>query len=101
MYVFTGNGCILGDPLGKHIVIDNVPQWKVKAKETASSKASSLALKLMDVFFTREELAKGNCTETDGRELLRPTVIEGIRCKFVFVCICVHVHLHVCSRECL
>ena len=71
--------------MGKHVSITNVPQWKVKAKETASSKASSLALKLVDVFFTRDEMAKGNCTETDGRELLRPNVIEGIRCKYMNV----------------
>ena len=39
-----------------------------------------LALKLMDVFFTKE-LSAGNCTETEGRELLRQDDIDGIRCK--------------------
>ena len=70
--------------MGEHVSVDGVPQWKVKAKEASSTKASSLALKLMEVFFTKEELAQGNCTEAEGRELLSPDVINGIRCRFHF-----------------
>ena len=41
----------LGDPLGEHVALDGVPQWKVTAKETSVTKASALAMKLMEVFF--------------------------------------------------
>lgn len=43
--------------------------------------AGPLALRLMDLFFTREEMADGNCTAADGRNLLHPDIISGIRCK--------------------
>ena len=54
----------------------------MKAKENASTSATQLALKLMDIFFTKEELSSGNCTQAEGRELLRQDVIDGIRCEF-------------------
>ena len=75
--------CVLGDPSVKErcVVIDGFSQLAVKAKENASTDACQLALKLMDVFFTKEELSVGNCTEAEGRELLRQDVIDGIRCK--------------------
>ena len=51
---------ILGDPLGEHVALDGVPQWKVTAKETSVTKASALALKLMEVFFLlKRKLHKG------------------------------------------
>ena len=74
--------------MGEHVAVDGVPQWKVTAKETSATKASSLALKLMEVFFTKEEIAQGNCTEADGRELLSPAVINGIHCRFHLLCFC-------------
>ena len=43
--------------MGEHVALDGVLQWKVSAKETSSS---SLALKLMDVFFLlKKKLHKG------------------------------------------
>ena len=54
-----------------------------------ASSASSLALKLMDLFFTKEEMAKSNCTPAEGREILRQDIIAGIRCKFVFLTVTV------------
>ena len=74
--------------MGEHVAVDGVPQWKVTAKETSTTKASSLALKHMEVFFTKEEIVQGNCTEADGQELLSPAVINGIRCRFHLLCFC-------------
>ena len=74
--------------MGEHVAVDGVPQWKVTAMETSATKASSLALKLMEVFFINEEIAQGNCTEADGREQLSPAVINGIRCRFHLLCFC-------------
>ena len=56
--LFTATGCVLGDPLGEHVALDGVPQWKMTAKETSVTKASSLALNLMVFFFYK----RGNCT---------------------------------------
>lgn len=56
-------------------------QQQVKGKEVLASDETQLALKLMDLFFTKEEMARGNCTPAEGRELLRQDVIAGIRCK--------------------
>lgn len=46
---------------------------------------SQLALKLVD-FFTKEEMARGNCTPAEGRVhvLLRQfDAIAGTRCKII------------------
>ena len=75
------NSCILGDPRGEHIKIDGFTQRQVKGKEVLASNASSLALKLMDLFFTKEEMARSNCTPAEGREILRQDIIAGIQCK--------------------
>ena len=60
--------------------IDGFTQRQVKGKEVLASTASSLALKLMDLFFTREEMGKSNCTPAEGRDILRQYIIAGIRC---------------------
>ena len=73
--------CILGDPRGEHVVLSGYTQANVKAEEYSATDACALARKLMELFFTREEMANGNCTEADGRILLNPEVISGIRCK--------------------
>lgn len=65
-FINVANGCILGDPNGKYTVIQGWSQVQIKAKEIASSNP---ALKLMDAFFTKNELAAGCCTEVDGRGL--------------------------------
>lgn len=72
--------CILGDHNGEHVRIDGFTQRQVKGKEVLASSASSLALKLMDLFFTKEEMGKSNCTPAEGREILRQDIIAGIRC---------------------
>ena len=75
---------ILGDPNGEHVRIDGFTQRK--GKEMLASSASSLALKLMNLFFTKEEMAKSNCTPAEGREILRQDIIAGIRGNVLLVC---------------
>ena len=79
-FVHAANSCILGDPRSEHMKIDGFTQRQVKGKEVLASTASSLALKLMDLFFTREEMGKSNCTPAEGRDILRQDIIAGIRC---------------------
>ena len=47
--------------------------------------AAKFALKLMPVFFTNEELAKLNCTVTQGRDLLNQEYLEAIKRKMFLV----------------
>ena len=78
------NGCTLGNPYGKPDERVFLPEWSqldVRSKEATSKTPAQLALRLLGLFFTKEEIAKGNCTEAEGRELLSPQIIEGIRCK--------------------
>ena len=78
---YPANQCILGDPRGEHVTITGYTQSQVKAKEVSVVDAGPLALSLMDLFFSREEMARGNCTDAEGRNLLEPEIISGIRCK--------------------
>ena len=75
------NCCVLGDPRGDRIKVEGFTQRQVKGKEVLASDATSLALKLMDLFFSKDEMAASNCTPADGRDLLRQDIIAGIRCK--------------------
>lgn len=43
--------------------------------------AKKMALSLLDVFFSKETLAKSLCTPWQDRDLLDQNVINGIRCK--------------------
>ena len=45
--------------------------------------SQKLALKLLGAVFTVEELARSNCTKVEGRDLLDPKILHGIRCKCV------------------
>ena len=81
LHFFHAASCILGDPTGEHVKIEGFTQRQVKGKEVLASSASSLALKLMDLFFTKEDMAKSNCTPAEGREILRQDIIAGIRWK--------------------
>ena len=62
--------------------IEGFTQSAVKAKEVASSDAVKLALNLMDLFFSKQEMASSSCTETKGKQLLDPTIVDGIRSEF-------------------
>ena len=68
-------------------------QRDVISVEGVSTDASKLALNLIDVFFTKDILSTSLATRWEGRDLLDPEVIEGIRCK----CIIYHVLQH-CSH---
>ena len=56
-------------------------QLEVRAKESTAKTPEQLALRLLDVSFTKDQLSKSNCTKADGRILLPENIIEGIRCK--------------------
>ena len=75
----AGAGAILGNPSGHYIVIDAFQQRDVKVVEATSTK---LALNLLDVFFDKQTLATSLVTKWEGRNLLNPDTIEGIRCEF-------------------
>ena len=74
LFVRVANSCILGDPHGDHVKIDGFTQRQVKGKEVLASNESSLALKLMDLFFTKEEMGKSqqkaeiSCAKTSSLE---------------------------------
>ena len=68
----SSRGCILGNPSGgpndhDHVVVEGYSQTSIKAKEAASSSPESLALKLMDVFFSRHEMAKAVAQKSRGK----------------------------------
>ena len=79
-------GCWLGSP-HTH-VIERKKIWiprgdanKVSMAEAISTNPPRLACNLLSVFFTKDELSKGNCTPAQGRNLLDPNIIQGIRCN--------------------
>lgn len=81
----AGNACILGDPRGDHVKVEGFTQRQVKGKEVLASDETTLALKLMDLFFSREDMARSNCTPAEGRELLRQDIIAGIRSMYILL----------------
>ena len=82
-------GLILGDPKGKFIHIDHptVKPSDICAVEVLSKAASKCALALLDVFFSKECLARSLATKKEDKDLLDPDIIEGIRCK-IKLCLC-------------
>ena len=77
----SSRGCILGNPSGgpndhDHVVVEGYSQTSIKAKEAASSSPESLALKLMDVFFSRHEMAEGSCHKSQGEKPIEPYCSE-------------------------
>ena len=72
---------MLGDPDDDPVIVEGWTQLQVIAKETATRDATSLALKLLDVFFTKKQMGYGCCTEVEGRGLLRQDIINGIHSK--------------------
>ena len=81
----AANACILGDPRGDHVKVEGFTQRQVKGKEVLASDETTLALKLMDLFFSREDMARSNCTPAEGRELLRQDIIAGIRSMYILL----------------
>ena len=76
-------GAILGCPTAECIHLADFTQRDVISVEGVSTDASKLALNLLDVFFTKDILSTSLATRWEGRDLLNPEVIEGIRCKCV------------------
>ena len=79
-------GCILGNPVGKSdekIFIPERTQMEIKTVEAISKTPRKLALKLLGLLFTKDELKEGLCTPCKGRKLLNQEYIEGIRCKSI------------------
>lgn len=79
-------GCWLGNP-HSHIQ-ENKKVWipkgdmnRVSMAEAISTNATRLSVNLLTVFFTKEQLASGNCTPAPNRQLLDPSTIQGIRCN--------------------
>ena len=77
------DGCFLGnpkEPVGeKRIFIKGTSQMQVRAQEARSK--SARRLKLLSLFFMKEEMAESLCTPLEGKKLLNPEIIEGIRRK--------------------
>ena len=44
---------------------------------------AKFTLKLLSVFVSDDVLARSNCTRVEGRELVDPTKLLAIKCKFV------------------
>lgn len=57
-------------------------QKDIKAVEALQKAPTKFALALMDVLFTKEKMVKSLVTKKEGRDLLEPSIIEGIRCEF-------------------
>ena len=80
----AGQGCFLGDmkvPSMRKWIPGIVTQNDVTAKEL-------LAQKLLSLFFTKEQMAKGLCTDSVDRERLNPDIVDGIRCKlYILACL--------------
>ena len=51
--------------LKSNYVINVFSQLVSKLKENASTNVSQLALKLIDIFFSKEELSNSNCMEVE------------------------------------
>lgn len=77
----------MGDPGGEYVCIDGIPQGRVIACEFMAKTPEKMALNLMGLFFTKDQLSKGNCTPTiSHKEILDPSIINGIRCKCTLKC---------------
>lgn len=81
VFIVSHVGCWLGDPNGKKVWIPGGDAKKVLAAEVVSDNPAKLALALMCVFFTEQEMASSNCTPAPSRQLLNPNIISGIQSK--------------------
>lgn len=64
----------------KIFIPDTKPQ-DIRAVEALNKEATKFTLALLDVFFSKETLSRSLVTRKEGRDLLNPDVIEGIRRK--------------------
>ena len=91
-FVSSHLGVWLGNPYGRSrvdkIFIPDIKQQDVRAVEALNKEATKFALALLDVFFSKETLCRSLATRKEGRDLLNPDVVEGIRRKTSSVCAC-------------
>ena len=71
----------MGNPNGEKVWVPEGDAKKVLAAEVVSDTAAKLALALLSVFFTDQEMARSNCTPAPSRQLLNPNIISGIHSK--------------------
>ena len=81
LVIFAHTGCWLGNPKGEKVWVPGGDPKKVLAAEVVSDSPAKLALALLNVFFTEQEMASSNCTPAPSRQLLNPNIISGIHCK--------------------
>ena len=77
-------GVLLGNPQGKtNIWIPNIKMEQLLNVERCSSTAEKLAVGLLLLLYTREELRSGNCSKPIRSDIqqLDPERLWGIKCK--------------------
>ena len=78
-------GAILGNPMqrspGSFVVLDDISNDAILHAEAISTSAQKLAINLLSVLFTQEEISTGNCTKPNREDIkvLNPLKIQGIR----------------------
>eukprot|EP00731_Ephydatia_muelleri_P033187 Em0026g7a len=70
---------------GEYVGIDGILQGRVIACEFMAKTPEKMALNLIGLFFTKDQLRKGNCTPTiSHKEILDHSIINGIRLHMKF-----------------
>lgn len=89
----------MGNPrTDHHIIISGYSQASVRSVEALATTPAKLALGLADVLFTKDELSTSLVTKKEGRNLLDPDKVEGIRRKWQCCKSCVTL---LCVLKCL
>ena len=57
---------------------------QVRAIDALCRDGFELARRLLDLFFTKQQLSSGLVTKWEGRELLDPQIVEGICCMYFY-----------------
>ena len=77
---------LLGNPRSdQQIIIPGYSHTSVRALEASSTTPDQLALGLADILFTKDELSSSLVTQKEGRNLLDPDRVEGIRRKIILL----------------
>ena len=80
-------GAVFGNPKGnvrQKVVLHNFTQAQVLNTERKTSTQEQLAVSLLQLLFTTEELSKGNCTKPVREDILQldSERLWAIKCKF-------------------
>ena len=77
---------LLGNPRSdQQIIIPGYSHTSVRALYASSTTPDQLALGLADILFTKDELSSSLVTHKEGRNLLDPGRVEGIRRKIILL----------------